>query len=380
MIGIIDYKDGLVKSAPDKQIPNEYLHTLTGSSYCDHCKKTVMRNKIAFIENDNTHEIKKIGGQCIKYYLGFDYEKVLGYLEQLTELLGEQFFDDDFMGGGSRGIIEMTYSASDIIKLYTNIVETSGSHMSKKTAIEINGNLLNDRADYELDPSEQKRLKKSTGEIVLDMYVEMMNPPREEDYNKHSRYSFQSDLEAWQKKANDVDSRIKSVSDDKCNEVISFMKEKTQESNFMLNAYNKANEEFIKPDMAKYIIGACSFYFGMKMAEKRKEESNNRRQEELAKKQETSTYIGTIGEKVKFVNIEIKRIHTYDSGFGMSNIYNMEDENGSVIIKFGTINNKFLVSGEDVVVGSKLSFTADIKEHKDYNGVKQTIIGRLSKI
>ena len=46
ILGTINYKDGLVNPAPNREVPMELLKdiNLSGSSYCAHCNKTLRRN------------------------------------------------------------------------------------------------------------------------------------------------------------------------------------------------------------------------------------------------------------------------------------------------------------------------------------------------
>jgi hypothetical protein len=77
--------------------------------------------------------------------------------------------------------------------------------------------------------------------------------------------------------------------------------------------------------------------------------------------------------------LTVTSIRTMNTAFGISYIYNMVDENNNQFIKFGTINDRYLVKGDKIEKGSILKFNTDIKKHNDYNGNKQTIIGRVSK-
>lgn len=369
MLGVIDYKEGLVKPAPDKQIPYEYLSVLTGSSYCDHCRKTVNRNKIVFIQNEDNKEIKKIGGSCIKYYLGFDYEKVLGYLEDLNVLLNETSeYEGGYHGNKEQ---ELTNSVEDIFKYYAFFVKTHNTHISGKAASAYNATIQSGETTG--------NFKTSTAQDVMDDYNKANVVPDPKDYKKS--YEYNQAYEDWKEASEKFVKAVSTISDEEYKDFVDFVEAKKQESNFMLNAANKINDGLVSYSAVKYITGACSFYFGIKMAEKYKAERDANKKSELEQKQATSTYLGTIGEKSKFVNLTIKKIHGFDTAFGWSNVYNMEDPDGNVIIKFGTISDKFVIGDDkEVKVGTILSFTADIKDHKEYNGVKQTTIGRCSKL
>ena len=376
LMGIIDYKEEIVKPAPGQQIPIEYLNSLVGRSYCDHCKKTVLRNKIAFIKNEEKDEIKRIGGSCIKYYLGFDYEKVLGFLSNLNEVIECENISDEIDYYKERSFHLQDYSAKDLIKYYAFFVKKTNSHLSKKSAEKYNSEIIGDRMIDQLSIQERKNLKEATSDIVVHFYEEIRNMPDRKDFKRNSDYEYT--LKLWQEKSDEFYKAIETVSDEIYIEFVEFVKSKISESNFMFNAFYKINQEMIESNHLKYISGACSFYFGIKISEEMKRQREEKRKNEL--ENQNSNYIGTIGEKSKFINVEVKSIRSFQTDFGYSNIYNLEDVEGNQIVKFGTISEKFLIEGDEIIVGSKLSFISDVKDHKSFKDIKQTTIGRLSKL
>jgi hypothetical protein len=92
----------------------------------------------------------------------------------------------------------------------------------------------------------------------------------------------------------------------------------------------------------------------------------------------TSDYVGTVGEKVN-MEVTVVSVSGFNSAFGWTNIYKMIDSNDNQITKFGTINSRYLVSGNTIEEGSVLKFKAEIKKHEEFRGKKQTTIGRVSK-
>jgi hypothetical protein len=91
-----------------------------------------------------------------------------------------------------------------------------------------------------------------------------------------------------------------------------------------------------------------------------------------------TNFIGIVGEKEK-MELTITDIKTGNGTYGEWTLYSMKDEDGNFYTKFGTINTKFSNSNE-VKVGSIISALFEIKEHKEFNMIKQTALGRLSTI
>jgi len=376
ILGTIDYKDGILNPAPGKQIPHDLIpDKIKGSSYCTHCNSNRMRNKIVFIQNESDGKTIQVGGSCIKYYLGYDYEKVLTLIESIDYLYNSpEIFEYEGEGYGmSRPPVE--YSASDIIKYYIWYVNHHKSHTTKKQAEAYNEKIT--------PGSDEKKYKKSTSNSVYYMLMSVYNPPIQIDYNhKNSGGStqYEMDYKEWEKGADKFYNDIKSVSDADYKEVIEFINSKAKDSNFMFNVSNLIKEGTVTEKYMNYISGACSYFFSVKISSEAKAEAKAERDSLNSKKAANSNHIGTTGEKTAFENVTIKKIKGFETEFGWSNVYNLEDETGNTFVKFGTINKKFLVDDKDTVEeGSVLSFTADIKKHGEFNGVKQTTLGRLSK-
>ena len=95
---------------------------------------------------------------------------------------------------------------------------------------------------------------------------------------------------------------------------------------------------------------------------------------EKAKKVETSEYVGTVNSREEFtLTLTFKR--AFGSHFGVKYLQNFEDENGNVIVWWGTN-----AVAENTAIGETYKFLATIKGHAEYNGIKQTTITRAKLI
>ena len=78
-------------------------------------------------------------------------------------------------------------------------------------------------------------------------------------------------------------------------------------------------------------------------------------------------YVGNIGEKISTV-ARLAKSYSYNTRFGISNIYTFIDTNGNELTWF-TSNS----DGEENVV---YSLTGTVKGHSEYNNIKQTVLTR----
>ena len=78
-----------------------------------------------------------------------------------------------------------------------------------------------------------------------------------------------------------------------------------------------------------------------------------------------STHQGQIGDKLSF-RAKCVKVHTCDTKFGISYLHTFEDEHGNIYIWF--TSSKSLSEGEEYAI------TGKVKEHKEYNHIKQTVL------
>jgi hypothetical protein len=79
-----------------------------------------------------------------------------------------------------------------------------------------------------------------------------------------------------------------------------------------------------------------------------------------------SAYVGVIGERRDWI-LTVERTTSYDNDFGTTYINVCKDEEGHTVVYKGSHEWK---------KGETLKVKATIKEHSEYNGVKQTLINR----
>jgi len=381
ILGTIDHKDGLLKAAPSQQVPiNLVPDQMIGHSYCDHCHKTIYRNKTVFVQNLKTKDILRVGGSCIRNYLGYDYEKVLSYLTDIS-FLDESYgdngggsdWDDEFGGGFGGRMIEPEISTDEVIRYFYWFYKKNG-YMSKATADKIN-----QKKEEENGGESEIKYVSATSNLVQNDINEAHNPPRSGDYRKGGEY--EQAFSSWSNFVEKYEERCKTTTDEEVKLVIDFI-HSNRDNNFIFNASNMIKNGSVQKHLLYYVTGACSWYFGKLAIEDRKKRES---EEALSGGKKESEWIGKVGEKVRLENLEVVHIGGFEGGYGWTNVYKLKDKNGNNFTKFGTIGNQFIVKksneqSNEILVGDVISATAEIKKHDEYMGKKQTVLGRLSKL
>lgn len=385
ILGTFDYVDDLLKPAPGQQIPLDMVNM--SKSECDHCKKNIYRKKTVFIKKIKDGSILKVGGTCIKNYLGYDYEKVLAYLTDIS-FMNESWdnagggFDDyeyDGMGGG-RGI-EDEISVKEIIKYYIWWYKNKG-YISRSTAEKLNTKKMEDwnskYSETEIGtgnlPDSAYTFKEviCTGDLVKNDVIYANQTFRDREDSEEQRKWYEDVYAPRLATISDSDPQIQTIIDFINNEA-------STGNNFMFNVSNMLRMGVVKTRLSNYVTGACSYFFGKLHAEELK------RKAEAGETNKVSEWVGKVGEKIKLENLEVLNIITRDFGYGLTNVYKLKDQSGNIFSKFGTIGIAYVVKkssseNQEVSVGDILSATVEIKKQDEYQGKKQTTLGRFSKL
>jgi hypothetical protein len=116
--------------------------------------------------------------------------------------------------------------------------------------------------------------------------------------------------------------------------------------------------EYIEPRSLGLAVSAVSAYQRAKEMLARKEAT--------AKQWANSQHVGTIGQRMEFT-LTVVTIRNFASDFGVSYQHIMSDG-----------QNQFLWYGsKELEVGKTFKFKATVKNHNEFNGVKQTILTRV---
>jgi hypothetical protein len=362
--GIIGHLEGfIIPVDPDNDIPEEFDATDTT---CDHCGTKRRRNKSFLIQNEEG-EWKRVGGACVKKFLGVNPESFFKLVQAFRDFQNtESQYDEDgnhIPTTYQRRMWNPELQAVDIDKLISMTavqIELDGQYIKNEWREEETGRGYGGQVYT-------KMVRDNQGESTADNVRRTFNLIESPLY-KETEYDINEELVA------DVYKYWNSIEVEGSISIEERWDFETEEYKEVEVTYYSGYEEFLMRtkefgkkkririmDIAK-IIPSINSYFQWK--EKQAEP--------------TSDYVGTVGEKVN-MEVTVVSVSGFNSAFGWTNIYKMIDSNDNQITKFGTINSRYLVSGNTIEEGSVLKFKAEIKKHEEFRGKKQTTIGRVSK-
>jgi len=92
------------------------------------------------------------------------------------------------------------------------------------------------------------------------------------------------------------------------------------------------------------------------------------REAEKTAQRASSGFVGEIGQKVSFKAATAVLVTSWENQFGTTFLYKMTDETGNVFVWYSSGSREELVGGATV--------KGTVKDHKEYDGVKQTVLTR----
>lgn len=422
LVSVVLFQDEVVLPIDLNSVPPAEL----GLKYtkCDHCGGNHSARKKSFIVKNET-TFKQVGSTCSKEFLGMSERLITNMQVMFSELIDIRFTDgsEEWDGYSSRMGRDKSwldkYNALELAKVMSvivPIVSEFGYEKQKFAQVQVTdqrGRTCYDdygNIQYKNDYTRQLNIETATinkitpkieegvsSEIDFSDFVEYVNglklktrtvteyikPERvngtfefakliEEGFFQSVEFyqGFDSSLknvvksnthELWFSYSEDQYDKLALYSQTGCIGVLSY---KSYEKEVVVEDFNfklqqLVNQKMImKKDLSVLSAGYASF---MKF-----------------KSAPITNFIGIVGEKEK-MELTITDIKTGNGTYGEWTLYSMKDGEGNTFTKFGTINTKFSDSNE-VKVGSIITATFEIKEHKEFNMIKQTALGRLSTI
>ena len=301
------------------QIPERFRSC---SPYCEHCNTNRTRKDTYIIYNDDTHDFKQIGANCLQLYTGglsashvAFFVSIFDGMEKYTAIDNSirytRFFD----------VSEIVLTAFEVVRCFGYSKNRDDNNTRWLTSDIVSINKLSDRereklraklnrAGFNVDNSREKAKQ------ALDYFEALENP--ENDYLRNLQTLV------------------------KCGEA------ERRDFGLLCSlpiAYDKATE---------------------------KEARENARKAENASEAQTSCYVGEVGQRITFETSAVKVLTSYESSFDgyhtdIVYIYKLTDENGNVFI---WKTQKGLDSEK------RYTITGTVKEHSVYNDVKQTVLTR----
>lgn len=320
-VAVINHTYGagnIIKKVSDEPIDEKYK-TIDG--ICEHCNTKRKRKETVILRNDEGKEIQ-VGKSCLKYFLPTDISETLKFMDLLCVIddeiskLPNTGGDRFFQYINTRTALNCTHRC---IKEFGWVSKSNAMMYGKTSTAEIVNKILfgarHRLNNIELEIADDLQSMKREG-LKIQEVEDAMN---------------------W----------IKSIS------------EQELKSDYMHNLKVMCNEEYIG---GKELNTICSLISTYRKAIER--ENAKRRNFEINK---SSNYVGSIGVRSDFV-VTIERVIEYDTMYGTSYVNIMRDDEENIVVWKGS-----KTAGQ---IGEKIVIKGTVKEHKEYNNVRQTYISR----
>lgn len=132
------------------------------------------------------------------------------------------------------------------------------------------------------------------------------------------------------------------------------------DNDFLTTVWQIIEAGYTPTKLIGYVVGLFGFYQSTMIKQATKEE------------QKTSEWVGEVKERTSFTG-EIKRINSFETCYGVKYLHTIITKDGNVITHW---RNGSTLGTE----GETIEFTATIKKHDEYYGVKQTVVQRPAKV
>lgn len=365
LVAVVDNTTGgSIEIDEDESVPKEFLQT---SGQCDLCKQERYRGKNFIVKDGDSGEYMRLGSSCVKKYIGIDpskYIRTLNYLRDFQITMGGYMDDDDLFGdpetgGGRKGISE-----SNRLVDINKVISIIHDFMQQDGYIKREWGETNNRWGG------SERYRTNDGEATADKTEAILyDDEKFNEYPLNEKYvndfkNFANTLEPLPPKM--IDDPYGGGQIDK-NQGFNEYRQKIKDF---------ANKENFRIRETALLASGINYF------------ENEKKREEKAKELQGSEWIGEVGQKIKIPYAKLDGYRTGEGQFGTWELWSFIDENGNSLKKFGNLPERFKISdapeGSENMGGYKkgdvFAFTSDIKKHDQYQGTKQTQLGRFSKL
>ena len=330
----IEHADGgnIINVAPnarDKKLPSEFR---TLNSSCDVCNSNRDRLNTFLLLNTKDGKYIQAGSTCLKRFLPpvsvnslIQYAQIIDDLRNISQ---EPELRDDEYGGGGGGRFSKYLPISTMIQAVCATYLIEKKFVSKTKAHEWGTT--------------------STGDIALNLLFSKNDDEMEIKFrNKYASEEcakLKNDVLEWAKKF-DFDAKAA---------------EKPELQSYFNNLSVLANSDDARIKNISYVAGLVGMYLREKefLAAKKAADSK------------PSEFVGNVGEKIDIV-AKIVKVHPYQSQYGTTYIYTMQDQTGNNFLWFSS-------NDLNLEIGTEYKIKATVKQHQlsKFNQQKETILTR----
>lgn len=312
------YETGnIIKTLSDKEIPIIY-QTIDGN--CDHCNTKRMRKETVLLQ-DQQGKIIQVGKSCLKDYLGYSINDKLNYMDLLEEIEKSEVFS---MNCGDR--FEKYVQVQKILNITNLLIKEYGYIKTR-----------DEDGDTNINNTKERSIK----------IYSLINPKYWEDKEKEIR---------------DIVDHEKYI-DNEVVEAVKWIQEQESNSDYINNLKVLVNNEYIGYKETGILCSLMTCYYKAL----HKEEAKKAEKAEIK-----SEYVGIIGDKIQ-IEVIYKKVFVYETQYGYMKIHLFADAEGH---QYKWCSKNSLEQEE----GDTLQIKGTIKEHSEYNEIKQTVLTRCKVI
>ena len=308
IVGVIDHMDemNVIHLIDQTNHPNVPGRFYHSDATCDHCN-TKRRRKSTIIIYHPDHGYKQVGKTCLKDYTGGLDADIAAYMEQYIH-------DVEEYDGVTRGAsIVQCYPTEEVVKIAAYDVECRGYH-----------SYLSDDKPTKL-------------EVLDNLHSTLFHIPEE------------------------AEDRCKDTAENALAHIRNL--DVTDDDNYMHNLKAVASSEYVSTKNIGVLVSLIPTYFRYLRDLEYKKAA-----EAARKSEESSEYVGNIGEKVTVDVTSVIEVSEWDNQFGSTYLYKIFGSDGNVYMWY---SSRWFGDNPEWK-----SLSGTIKDHQYYRGIKQTILTR----
>lgn len=285
----------------------------TSDCYCEHCSTKRRRKNTFLIHNTQTGEFKQVGRSCLRDYTGgYDAELAASYISLHDSLIEAENHESS---SPYFGFFNEYHDLIKILKMSKAIITKLG--------------FVSSSAEFGT-PSKAS---------LFDLDSLLSRGP-----SMRTRYLIDEGVTDYYESSNDGE-YIKNLRN--------YYMESEENSNYMRNLKTIFSSDWCKNEDFGYIVSAVYVY--------------DRKIESEKKKAKLSNYIGEIKDKIEVKIVSCACVSYYKTDFGYSYLFKFIDEDGNCLM---------WSTGKSFDTDMVIKLKGTVKDHKEYNGTKQTWVTR----
>lgn len=320
-----DKVGNILYPVPGAVIDEKFRHS---AGYCDHCNKARDRKALYFFTEDSSGKQLQVGKQCLRDFMGADAQSLAYYAHLEHDLSAD---DEEGYGGSSGYYVNLI----EFMAVTGAVIEVVGGYVSFAAAKAAG-------QDYDVTTAHK---------VAVARY-----PNKKSDWE----LKFAAEVAAMVKSGGFYE---------KAEEAARYMLEDWKNtSDYAHNVRVLLTKGFLSSDK-QYGIGASIYPAYLKEVGRMKELELKKKLE--AEQAKASEFVGKIGERLKKIPAQVSRAQFVKSGeWGDTYLYKFTTDKGEILTWFSTPRG--------LKVGDKVVVTGTVKDHKEWQNIKETQLTRCA--